>query len=167
MKHTPLAFALFLLTIASSFAVELGIGSKSGGLVTIPDGFLHENDDETTIFLMPRKNDPDGPISMRLTCLRDLSDARLSPQQIQALLDRVNPKSALLHFGANLATTQAEDTKDDRGAEWHDVHYAVYADNFLITVTISTVKRREKEPQCKELLDEIPRILASLKRKKA
>jgi hypothetical protein len=154
------------MTIAASFAAELGIGSKSGGLVTIPDAFLHENDDETTIFLMPRKNDPDGPVSMRLTCLRDLSEAQLSSQQVQALLERLNPKSALLHFGANLATTQAEDTKDDRGIEWHDVHYAVFADNFLITVTISTMKRREKEPRCKELLDEVPRILSSLKRKK-
>jgi len=165
LKPAALLVGFCLAGIVPALAEELAIGSKSAAKISVPEAFQHENEDEKTIFLMPRRNQPDGPISMFLTCLADLSDKGLSENQVQELLDRLNPKSPLLHFGSNLATTQTADGKSDDGKAWHFVHYAVYADQLLVTVTVQTMKGREKEPECQALLDEVPRMLASLKRK--
>lgn len=57
---------------APSPPAEQGIGSAMIATTTFPADFLVEQESKDTVFVMPRKHDADGPISLRLTCLRDI-----------------------------------------------------------------------------------------------
>jgi hypothetical protein len=167
MRNIVLILLFLLLPIARCLAGELGVGSDSPAVITIPEAFHHEDESATTLFVMPRKNDMDGPISLRLSFLQEVPEANPSEEKIKELLSHLNPKSELLHFGRNLATSQVEEGLDGQGLKWRFTHYVVYADQLLFAVTVQTIESRDKEPQCHELLEAMPQMLASLKRKKS
>ena len=114
---------------------------------------------------MPRQRNPSGPASMLITCLRNLASDKLTSAQVTEMLAHINRGSKVFPEGKNLVSTLVEDGKDDACVGWHYVHYTVCADKLLFTVTVQTIKSREREPQCQELLDAVPGILASLKRR--
>ena len=167
MQFIALIWLCLSLGVCPSLAADVRVGFGNQALICFPESFHYDNEDETTIFLMPRKDDPDGPISMRLTSRNDISKEKFSNDQVKRLLVKLNPGSEVLHFGENLATTCVREEIDENKINWHYVHYAVHADGLLVTVTIQAIKGREKEAQNKELLDEVPRILASIKKKSA
>jgi hypothetical protein len=161
-----LILASVLFFTFETFGGEVFVDEGNFCKVSLPESFLHEKEDERTVFIMPRKNDENGPISMRLTCLRDIADEKLTPLQVEDLLKETHPNSRILIFGEHKAVTKERDYEDDSGIKWKLTQYTICADNILFTVTIGTVKGRENEAQCKELLDSIPKIFASLKRGK-
>ena len=142
----------------------IGVGSAGRATIELPGQFYWSHESKNTILIMPRKDDMDGPISMRLTCLRDLSDLEPDDSQVADLLYKVNPGSKLESAGGNQYTSQKSEETAPDGTNLFLRHYAVHADGLLITATIQTVKGRESEPQCEELLNEFTDIIASLSR---
>jgi hypothetical protein len=167
MKTTSVLLALCLLCGAVSCARTpngVGVGSASPAAFDVPDAFHRANEGEDTIFLMPRRDDVDGPISMRLTCLQDLRGADLTDAQIAELLKKFNPGSKIMTSGKNTYTTQTSQDTDPDGTHWHYRHFTIYVDGLIVTATAQTIKGRESEPQCEELLSQVQGLLASLRR---
>ena len=168
MKATSLLLALCLLCGAVSCARRPngeGIGSDSSAALDIPDAFHRANEGGDTIFLMPRRDDMDGPISMRLTCMQDLRGADLTDAQVAELLTKLNSGSKIMTAGKNTYTTQtSQDTAPD-GTHWNYRHYAIHADGLIVTATVQVIKGQESEPQCEELISEVQGLLASIRRR--
>lgn len=93
---------------------EVSVDEENLGKVSLPEAFLQEKEDEKTLFIMPRRNDENGPISMRLTCLRDIAGEKLTPLQIEELLKETHPKSEILIFGERKAVTKTKNSEVQR-----------------------------------------------------
>jgi len=142
--------------------INIRIGAKGEATAAIPQAFFHTNEEDKTLFCMPRWNDPNGPISMRLTCLEDPRNRGLTKELIYELLKKFNPGSEIHTLGDNIYSSQEEEGKSPDGTDWHYKHYAIYVDRLLVTATIQTAKGREDEAQSKELMSAMPDIIKSL-----
>lgn len=161
-----LTFIYIMLLSLSLFGQDTHpVGSKSNMTMQIPKVFLAEQESEDTVFIMPRKDDEDGPISLRLTSLRDLKEHELDEDDIKDLLKRFNKTDKVEKYGENLYSTIKKTGASPDGTKWICNHFAIYSDGFLITATIQTIEGREKETQCKELWDAVPDLLKSISRK--
>ena len=91
-----------MISNISLFAAEgaINVGSKGDAATVLPASFHAAQESEDTLFIMPRKDDENGPISMRLTALRDLRDQKLDDKTIRALLMRLNNSQEVKKAGA-------------------------------------------------------------------
>lgn len=145
----------------------IAIDSKKLALLNIPESFHSAHEEGDTLFLMPRKDDLDGPVSMRFTVIEDLEEKNLTDEQILEFtkrLQRLNKGAELKQAGKNTYSTRDDVATAPDGTNWIYKNYAIIADKMLITATVQTVKGREKEPQCAELEKAIPAMLKSLSR---
>lgn len=161
-----------IFCISSSVALangETGVGSKSVGKVKLPEAFHHENDGEDTLFVMPRKNDLEGPISMRITTLRDLRGENVPADKLDAMIKEMLLKSdendKLEEVEGKLVSRSNSRFTDPAGVEWILEHRSVHSEGIIFTLTIGTIKGREDEPQCKELHNNLNSIIGTLARK--
>ena len=114
---------------------------------------------------MPRKENMDGPVSMRISVLRDLKEENLTKAQIEKMLLVADEDKKIDHVDGKLVSYSTSSSKDPIGVDWTYQHRSIYADGIYFTMTIGTVKGRESEPQCKELNDSLIAIITSLARK--
>ena len=142
----------------------VSIGKKSSAGINLPAKFHFEQIDDETVFIMPRWNDFDGPISMRMTCLKDLKKDNYSKDNLVEFVKKANPGSKLIKFGDHIATSQKNSFTDKNKVKWSNTHYSILADRFLITCTIQVISGREKEIQVSELMEEITSMFKSIKR---
>ncbi|MCB1099713.1 MAG: hypothetical protein KDN22_29355 [Verrucomicrobiae bacterium] len=144
---------------------DVMVGSRSKGKVHLAATFHHENEGRDTLFVMPRKNDQEGPVSMRITALRDLAGMQLSDDVVKDMLIAEGGDGTLESLGGRLITQVKSSTFEDPGGnKWALAQRTILADDIIFTMTVGTVEGREKEPQCKELEDEIPKIIEGLSR---
>jgi tetratricopeptide (TPR) repeat protein len=153
-------------TSTAPAAKEQNIGSAAIAATTFPASFRVEQESTNTVFVMPRKNDSDGPISMRLSCLKDLKKEELTTSAHEELLKKLNKTDKVLKAGDNVYSTSTAEEAAPDGTKWVYGHYAIIADDLLVTATIQTIAGREMEPQCKELMDSVPSILKGIRRNK-
>jgi hypothetical protein len=148
---------------------ETAIGSNSVGKVKLPETFHHENEGRDTLFVMPRKDDMEGPISMRITTLRDLHRDNIPADKLDAaiklMLLATDEDKELEEVEGKLVSLSNSKFKDSSGIEWILQHRSVHSEGIIFTITIGTMKGRETEPQCKELENKVNSIIATLGRK--
>lgn len=158
---------LFIAVTPTLPAAEPGRERIATGLpatVQIPTTFHVARDDEKTLFIMPRKKDMNGPISMRMSCLNDLAGEKLSNADYVALLKRLNDTDKVKKIGPHLSSSATVRETAPDGTNWLFRHFSVIADDMLVTITVQVIVGRENEPQCKELSDAFDTIVASIKR---
>lgn len=160
-----LVFAFMLTTLVARSDQLVPVGTNSQGTVTVPDAFWADNDDDKTVFIMPRKDDIDGPISIRITCVRDVKELKLDKKGLRELLSGQGPKENLKDLGDRMQISSEREFKDDAEIQWHLRQFAVVAEDLVFAITVGAIKGREKEPQNKELLEALPKIIKSLARK--
>lgn len=156
-----------IFCISSSVALAHGetvIGKKSVGKVELPESFHRSNEGKDTLFVMPRKDDMEGPVSMRITVLQDLKKEHLPQEVIKEILLTSDENEKLDEIAGKLVSFSSSTFKDPAGIEWILQHRSIYSEGILFTMTIGTIKGREKEPQCKELNDKVNAIIATLAR---
>ena len=144
---------------------DVMVGSRSKGKVLLPATFHHENEGRDTLFVMPRKNDLDGPVSMRITALRDLAGIQLNDDVVKDMLIAEGGDGILERLGGHLITQAKSSTFEDPGGiKWVLAQRTILADDIIFTMTVGTGEGRDEEPQCKELKEEIPKIIEGLSR---
>jgi hypothetical protein len=77
--------AKFAGASAAGSVISHRLGTASSIVFSLPEGFHHEAESAADSFIMPRKNDQDGPVSLRMTQLQDPSDFLSSPELRDAL----------------------------------------------------------------------------------
>jgi len=150
------------MTALTAAEQKVTVGSKSKVTCILPEKFFAKQEDEQTVFIMPRKDDLDGPISLRFSTNRDIRESDLTVEQVRQLLKKMNKTENVSKADKNLYSTMDRGEIAPDGIEWKYKHYMIYADGFIITATTQTIVGREKEPQCKELQDQMTSIISSL-----
>ena len=155
---------LFITSCGSSVPEGMQrLGSDSPVLISVPEAFLFEHAGPTGVFIMPRKNDMQGPISLKMTALRDLRELELPETAVTDFLKKLHPESKIEQHGTNRSVSSVSSETDPQGTLWDHQHFSIYVDGVLTTATISVIKGRENEPQVQELHDAFGAILTSLK----
>lgn len=70
-------FSLLVLLLSPMvcFAeIAVPLGSKSAVQLQLPEVFHFDQESDDTVFIMPRKNDLNGPVSLRFTTHSDLRE---------------------------------------------------------------------------------------------
>jgi hypothetical protein len=144
---------------------EIQIGSKSAGKVTLPESFYHENEGLDTLLVMPRKDDMEGPVSMRITALKDIKGVELNEDQIKEMLLGGKKDRKISTVAGKIVAYSISTFTDPNGIKWNLQHRSVYSEGIIFTMTTGTIAGRSEEPQCKELEDKMDSIIGSLSRK--
>ncbi|MEM0965383.1 MAG: DUF2314 domain-containing protein [Verrucomicrobiota bacterium] len=163
-RITFIAFICIGISGASRGGITVGIGSDHHAETEIPTQFYFIQESEDTLFLMPRKDDPEGPASIRITMLKDLEENGLSEPEAKDLLKTVNETRDVYQQGENWFTFRNSSDSSPDGIDWNYRHYAVYADNLLLTITVQIEDGRESEPQAREAVGALKGIIEALAR---
>jgi hypothetical protein len=111
----------------------------------------------------------EGPISMRITALRDLRKLNIPADKLDAAIKMMllasDENKELEEIEGKLVSRSNSKYKDPAGIEWVLQHRSVHSEGIIFTITIGTIKGRETEPQCKELESKVNSIIATLGRK--
>lgn len=147
--------------------VEVPIGTTQKGIVRLPPFFFHQNEYSDTLFVMPSKVDADGPISLRISCIRDLNEDGFDIDMTREFLrgcpggDKIQESAGYL-----LVSSEQPDCEDevDPSVRWHLRQFTIVHDGLVFTMTIWTLKGREHELQSQLLRDQVARIISTLSR---
>ncbi len=165
MKHLLIVVLLASTALIAVAQTPTDIGTEGVAQMICPQPFFIEQESNDTVYLMPRKQDEDGPVSMRLTVLRDARKEGVSPEKVKNFMKTVNETDTLHEEGGNWYSTRDEKGADSKGTKWIYNSYLIYADGLLVTATVQTIEGRSGEPQCDELKKALPELIRSIKRK--
>jgi len=164
---TFIPLLLFALMIVSSNAQSLhSIGSNALMEMSCPESFRVVQETGVTAFVMPRKNDENGPISMRITCYRDAKKEGKDETFVKELLKELTGTNQTIKVGSNFYATSTEKRTDAKRMNWICKAFYISADGYVVFATVQIIESRKDEAQCRELLNSIPSIIQSIKRKK-
>lgn len=156
----------FCLMIASGHAQTLhGIGSKNLMEMSCPEILRVVQESEKTAFAMPGKIDENGPISLRISCFRDARKEGVDENSVKELFQKLTGSDQTFKAGTNFYATSTETRPDPEGRNWIYKTFYIFADDYVLFATVQIVEARKDEDQCKQLLDSIPSIIRSIKRK--
>jgi hypothetical protein len=165
--RTPILFLSWAFLAATGYAqTEHNIGSLALVSFACPPNFSVVQESGTTAYLIPKKNDKDSPISMRISVFRDARKEGVDEGAVKKFLKEFNKTDKLLKEGENWYSTATDKGIDDAGTKWLYSIILISADGFVVHATVQTIDGREKEAQCKELWSAIPKIIQSIERKK-
>ncbi|GEM_PF-3683224 len=148
-------------------SVRVPIGTGGRGTFRLPSHFYSENEGPDTLFIMPRKDDPEGPISMRVSWIRDLDQDGFTEEMTHEFLQGLPGGSEIKEVGGNLIISSEQidyEDEDNPQIRWHLRHFTIVSDGLVFNITVGALKGREEEPQCDELLNALPSLMASLSR---
>lgn len=131
-----------------------------------PEAFHVVQESGKTVFVMPRKNDENGPISMRITCYRDAKKEGEDEAFVKELLKELTGTDQTIKVGSNFYATSTEKRTDSEKTNWICKAFYISADGYVVYATVQIIESRKDEAQCRELLNSIPSIIQSIKRKK-
>ncbi|HEY1123147.1 MAG TPA: hypothetical protein VGE67_16155 [Haloferula sp.] len=138
------------------------LGNSSPISFALPNGCHHEAEGDKDCFIMPRVNDLNGPISLRMTHLRDHSGVITDETLQRELLLRIQPDSEIHRFGKNLVSPLIREETAEDGTDWIYLHHMITVGGHLCTATVQIIKERRTEPQVAELRDMLPAIFESM-----
>jgi hypothetical protein len=165
--RTPILFLSWPFLAAASYAqTQHNIGSSALASFACPPNFSVVQESGTTSYLIPRKNDKDSPISVRISLFRDARKEGIDEGAVKEFLKEFNKTDKLLKEGRNWYSTATDKEIDDAGTKWLYTIILISADGFLLHATVQTIDGREKEAQCEEIWSAIPKIIQSIERKK-
>ena len=134
--------------------------------MSCPESFRVAQESDVTAFVMPRKNDENGPISMRITCYRDAKKEGVDETFVKKLLSELTGTDQITKVGTNFYATSTEKRTDSEGMNWIYKAFYISADGYVVYATVQIIDSRKDEAQCRDLLNSIPSIIQSIKRKK-
>jgi hypothetical protein len=138
------------------------IGYRGKVAFQCPATYHHEAVDADTSLLMPMKNDPEGPVSQRISLLSEHPDLLDGAEQKVNFLKKCHPELDVFPAGKNFFVMEQENYKDDDGWNWNCIHSLIAINGALCTSTIQIIQGRESDPQVGEIRDGLPIIVESM-----